>query len=45
MNFEWNLEKNAENARKHGITLASAARVFQDENRLGSNRKRKEAIL
>ncbi len=34
MNFEWNLEKNAENARKHGITLASAARVFQDENRL-----------
>ena len=34
MNFEWNLEKNTENIRKHGISLASAARVFQDENRL-----------
>ncbi len=34
MYFEWDYDKNTENIRKHGISLITAARVFQDVNRL-----------
>jgi uncharacterized protein len=32
--FEWDEDKAALNARKHGIPFEFAARVFLDENRL-----------
>ena len=32
--FEWDDNKDAENFRKHGIRFKTAAKVFQDENKL-----------
>ncbi len=35
MQFEWNLEKEQENVKKHdGVTFKEAAEVFLDENSL-----------
>lgn len=34
MLFEWDEEKEKANIRKHGIDFATAARVFNDENRI-----------
>ena len=34
MLFEWDDEKEKINIRKHGIDFSTAARVFNDENRL-----------
>lgn len=34
MEFEWDEEKAAINARKHGVDFETAARVFLDPNRL-----------
>ena len=34
MRFEWNEEKNRSNLRKHGISFATATRVFEDADYL-----------
>jgi len=34
MQFEWDSEKAALNLRKHGVRFETAARVFNDENRI-----------
>ena len=34
MKFEWDLDKNTENIKKHGITFDEAKTVFFDENML-----------
>ena len=34
MFFEWDSEKEKTNIQKHGIDFTTAARVFNDENRL-----------
>jgi hypothetical protein len=34
MRYEWNIRKNRENQRKHGVSFELAARVFDDESRL-----------
>jgi uncharacterized protein len=32
--FEWDVDKNENNQRKHGISFETAALVFEDPNRL-----------
>ena len=34
MQFEWDEQKEKINIKKHGLDFETAARVFQDENRL-----------
>ena len=34
MVFEWDEEKNRSNLKKHGIDFRTAARVFQDDDRI-----------
>ena len=34
MQFEWDEKKAALNWKKHGVTFETAARVFDDENRI-----------
>ena len=31
MNFDWNLDKNKKNIKKHGVDFSEAETVFQDE--------------
>ena len=34
MDFEWDINKNAANIKKHGISFEMAAKVFLDEKRI-----------
>lgn len=34
MNFEWDMEKNKANIKKHGVAFEMAAKVFLDEKRI-----------
>lgn len=34
MQFEWDEQKNKSNLKKHGIDFETAARVFQDDERI-----------
>ena len=36
MNFEWDMEKNKANIKKHGVAFEMAAKVFLDEKRANS---------
>ena len=34
INFEWDMEKNKANLKKHGVAFEMAAKVFLDEKRI-----------
>ena len=34
INFEWDMEKNKANIKKHGVAFEMAAKVFLDEKRI-----------